>query len=315
MSAELDRSRRDLLKFAIAAAAAGPLASRAFAADAPKALSASPELIKPSEPFAGPDRFKGLKVGVASYTFHALPLDVAIKGIKRVGVHYCSIKDAHLPMKSTAEERKKVAEAFKAAGITPLSAGNISLGTDEAANRNAFEYVRDIGASVMVCAPKSVEILPALEKLVKEFDIRMAIHNHGPEDKTFPSPYEVQKAVEKLDKRIGYCIDLGHTFRAGKDPAQSIRDCQDRLYDIHIKDVAPVPAAPAAAGEPPKKPKSPWVVTEMGRGVMDIKAIIQALLEVKFNGHVGFEFEKDATDPLPGLAESVGYLRGVIAGL
>jgi sugar phosphate isomerase/epimerase len=284
------------------------MTGRVLAADAP-ANKEPKDLIKPSDPFAGPDRFKGLKVGVASYTFHKLPLDVAVKGIQKVGVHYCSIKDAHLPMKSTAEERKKVAETFKAAGIIPLSAGNITLTTDEAANRNAFEYVRDIGASVMVCAPKTPEVAAACEKFVKEFDIRMAIHNHGPEDKTFPSPYEVQKAIEKLDKRIGYCIDLGHTYRAGHDPAKAIRDCKDRLYDVHIKDVTPV------EGKKTKDGGQAFVVTEMGRGSMDIKAIVQALLDVKFNGHVGFEFEKDAENPLPGLAESVGYLRGVIACL
>jgi inosose dehydratase len=295
-----DRSRRDLLKAAfVAAAVAGPIAAGAFAAD-PKGATPQ-ELIKPSDPSAIPDRFKGLKVGVASYTFNKLPLDVTIRSIQRLGLRYVSIKDAHLPLKSTAEERKKVAEQFKEAGITPLSCGNISLTSDEAANRRAFEYVRDVGAGVMVCAPKSVDILPGLEKLVKEFDIRMAIHNHGPEDKVFPSPYEVQKAVEKFDQRIGYCIDLGHTFRAGRDPAQSIRDCKDRLYDVHMKDVTDL--------------KGKKVAVELGRGQMDIKAITQALLDVKFNGHVGFEHEKDMTDPLPGLAEGVGYLRGIIAML
>lgn len=297
MTADHDRSRRDVLKFAVSAGAGAALATRAFAADAPKAL------LQPSNPTAGMDRFKALKVGVATYSFRKISLEQTIKGIQRVALHFCSIKDYHLPMKSTTEERKKVAEQFKAAQIVPLSAGNISLTADEAANRNAFEYVRDIGAGVMVCAPKSPDLLPSLEKLVKEFDIRMAIHNHGPEDKVFPSPYEIQKAVEKFDPRIGFCIDLGHTFRAGHDPAKAIRDCKDRLYDIHMKDVSDGNA------------KNTKVEIELGRGQMDIRAIAQALLDVKFNGHVGFEHEKDPADPLPGLAESVGYFKGIVAGL
>ncbi|QOV87790.1 sugar phosphate isomerase/epimerase family protein [Humisphaera borealis] len=290
-----DRSRRDLLKSAMFAAAM-PIAGVAFAADEPK------DLLKPSNPTAGPDRFKGLKVGVASYTFRKVTLEQTIKAIQRVGLHYVSIKDFHLPMKSTAEERKAVAKAFVDAGIMPLSCGNVKLTTDEAASRNAFEYVRDTGAKVMVCAPDPAA-LPMLEKLVKEFDIKLAIHNHGPEDKIFPSPYEVQKAVEKLDPRIGYCIDVGHTARAGHDPAKAMRDLKDRLYDVHFKDVADL------------KGKSAKSEIELGRGELNIKSMTQALIEIGFVGHVGFEHEKDPIDPLPGLAESVGYLKGVIAAM
>ena len=153
----------------------------------------------------------------------------------------------------------------------------------------------------MVCAPKSVEVLPMLEKLVKEFDVRMAIHNHGPEDKVFPSPYEVMAAVETLDPRVGLCVDVGHTARAGRDPAKAFRDFRDRLYDVHLKDVS----------DP--QGKSAKVEVELGRGRLDVPAMAKALLEVKFAGHVGFEHEKDPVDPLPGLAEGVGYLRGVLA--
>ncbi len=297
-----DRTRRDLLKTAFAAAAVGPFAAAAVGQDAPKAQDAPKELLKPSDPAAaGPDRFKGLKVGVASYSFRKVPLEQTIKAIQRVGLRYVSIKDFHLPLKSTREERQRVAAQFREAGITPLSCGNISLTADEAAARNAFEYCRDVGAPVMVCAPKSPDLLPMLEKLVREFDVRMAIHNHGPEDKVFPSPYEIRQAVDKLDPRIGYCVDVGHTARAGRDPAQAIRDCKDRLYDIHLKDVADVTA------------RSARVECELGRGQLDVKAMAQALLDVKFAGHVGFEHEKDPVDPLPGLSEGVGYLRGVLA--
>ena len=262
-------------------------------------------MLKPAtSPASAPakDDFKGLKVGVASYSFRKMPLEATIKAIQRVGLHYVSIKDFHLPMKSTAEARKAVAQQFIDAGITPLSCGNIRLTTDEAANRNAFEYVRDTGCRVMVCAP-SMESLPMLDKLVKEYDIRLAIHNHGPEDKTFPSPLEVKKAIDPLDPRIGFCIDVGHTARAGVDPAEAIRLCKDRLYDLHLKDVTD------------KNAKNTRSECEVGRGALDIKSMLKALLEIGFAGHVGFEHEKDPMDPLPGLAESVGYVRGVLASM
>jgi len=245
------------------------------------------------------DPWRGLKVGVASYTLRKMPLDAAIKAIQRVDLHYVSIKDAHLPMNSTAEERRAVAQRFKDAGITPLSCGNVTMENDAANIRRAFEYARDAGLPTIVCSPHP-DSMPLLDAAVKEFDIRLAIHNHGPEDKRFPSPYDVWKAVQPYDKRIGLCIDVGHTARAKVDPAEAIRRCRERLYDCHFKDIA---STDAKAG-----------TVEGGRGALDLPSILRALLDVKFPHLMSFEYEKDENDPLPGLAESVGYVKGLVAG-
>lgn len=212
------------------------------------------------------DPFKGLKVGVATYTFSksAKTAEDAIKGIVRTGLKYCSIKDVHLPFKTTADERKATVEKFKAAGITPLSVGNITIPNDEAEIKRIFEYVRDVGVPVMVCAPKDLEALKASEKYVKEFNIKMAIHNHGPEYKLFPSPYDVMKAAEKMDERIGCCIDVGHTAREGVDPAEAIAKIGARVYDIHMKDIARL-----------DRPST----VECGRGVLDIKGMLATLID------------------------------------
>ena len=246
------------------------------------------------------ERWRGLKVGVASYTMREFPLDAAIKAIQRVGLHYVSIKDVHLPFKSNADERKVVAQRFKDAGITPLSCGNVGMKNDEATIRGAFEYARDIGLPTIVCAPPP-DALPILDKLVKEFDIRIAIHNHGPEDKEFPSPYDVWTAVQPFDKRVGLCIDIGHSARAGAEPAAAILKCRERLYDVHLKDISNT----TPKGSP----------VECGRGVLNLKAVCRNLVTIGYAHHVGFEYEKDGRDPLPGLAESVGYVHGLLASL
>ena len=274
-------TRREAIKTAALAAASLPLAGG-----------------RPAQAAAPADGWRGLKAGVASYTLRKLPLDAAIQAIRRVGLSYVSIKDFHLPLTSTAEERRAVAAKFKAAGITPLSCGNITMQNDAANVRQAFEYARDTGLPTIVCSPHP-DSMPILDAMVKEFDIRIAIHNHGPEDKRFPSPYDAWKAVEKYDRRLGLCIDVGHTARAGVDPADSIRKCAARLYDVHLKDVD---RAVAGGKE-----------VEIGRGALDIRAMLQALLDVKFTGHVGFEHEKDPDDPMPGMAESVGYVKGMLA--
>jgi sugar phosphate isomerase/epimerase len=250
-----------------------------------------------SVPDRRPDPFRGLKLGVATYTLRKLPLDACIKAIRRVGLSYASIKDFHLPMKSTAEQRKAVADQFKAAGIALLSCGVISWPNEEAAIRQAFEYARDCGIPTIVCNPHP-DSLSLAERYVKEFDMRLAIHNHGPEDKRFPSPYDAMKLIDKLDPRIGLCIDVGHTARAKVDPAEAIRKCAPRVFDIHMKDINPT--FPTGRG------------VEQGRGVLDTKGMLQALLDIKFPHHVGIEYEKDADDVMPGLAESVGYIRGVV---
>jgi sugar phosphate isomerase/epimerase len=277
-----------LIRLGASAAALSPLFGFAPGDPTP---AAAPE---PTDPWLG------LKVGIATYTFHKVPLDETIKAVRQVGVNYVSIKDAHLPLKSTAEQRKAVVKKFRDAGITPLSCGNIGMKENESDVRNAFEYARDIGVPTIVCTPVPA-ILLLLDKLVKEFDIKVAIHNHGPEDKLWPSPYTAWDAIQKLDERIGLCIDVGHTARCGVDPAEAIRKCAARLYDVHLKDLSAI--------EVKSRP------CEVGRGVLDIRGILQALLDVKFARLVGLEYEKDMNDPLPGIAESIGYERGVLSGM
>ena len=280
-------SRRDLLKTGVLSAAAIPTINLAsFTAAATEEA----------------DPWLGLKIGVATYTLRELPIEEAIKAIQRVGLKYVSIKNVknHIDLSHSTEERKQRAKMFRDAGLIPLSVGNVGMKNDEADIRRAFEYARDVGVSTMVCAPEKNSV-PILDKMVKEFDIKLAIHNHGPEDKQFPSPYDVWQAVEKYDKRIGLCIDVGHTARAGVDPAESIIKCRERLYDLHMKDIY-------ALGDR----NTP---IESGRGILNLKSILAALLKIKYQGLAGFEYEKDGKDPVPGLAESVGYTKGLLAGL
>jgi sugar phosphate isomerase/epimerase len=283
-------SRRQLIK-------AGALAS--VLPGVPQALFAAGGEAAPEQG----DPWRGLKVGVATYTLRELPIEQAIEAVKRVGLQYVSIKNVknHIDPSHPADERKRRVQMFRDAGLMPLSIGNVSMRSGEADIRRAFEFARDIGVPTIVCAP-SLESIPFLDKMVKEFDIKVAIHNHGPEDKGFfPSPYDAMRAVEKFDERLGLCIDVGHTARAGVDPAESILKCQERLYDLHMKDIS-------ALGNR----NTP---IEGGRGILDSKSILAALLKIKYQGLVGFEYEKDAKDPVPGLAESVGYVKGLLAGM
>jgi sugar phosphate isomerase/epimerase len=150
----------------------------------------------------------------------------------------------------------------------------------------------------IVCSPHP-ESMPILDRMVKEYDIKLAIHNHGPEDKRFPSPYDVMKAVQGFDKRVGLCIDVGHTARARVDPAEAILRCKERLYDLHFKDI--------------NSTEPNGTTIEGGRGVLDLPSIIQSLKKIGYNGMVSIEYEGWENDPLPAVAETVGYARGLLA--
>ena len=244
------------------------------------------------------DPWRGLRMGVATYSLRGMKVEDAIAAIGRVDLKYASIKDVHLRMEAPQGWRHAVRRRFVEAGVTPISCGVVNMDNDEAKVRSAFEYAKDIQVPVIVCSPHP-DSFPILDKLVKEFDIKLAIHNHGPTDKKFPSPYEAYNAAQKYDQRIGVCIDVGHTAKAGVDPAESIRKCRDRLYDVHLKDVV--------------NPQQRGPEVELGRGHLDIPAMLAALLEIKYQYHVGLEHEKDPKDPVPGVAESVGYAKGVLA--
>jgi sugar phosphate isomerase/epimerase len=218
---------------------------------------------------------------------------------KRVGLKYICFKDFHLKMDSTPEQIQETVQKVKDAGLVLYGGGVIYMKTEAEVNR-AFEYAKAAGMRVIVGVPVP-EVLPLVDKLVKQYDIKVAIHNHGPTDKVYPIPATAYEKIKDLDKRVGLCDDIGHTMRAGVDPCESAEKFADRLLDIHIKDVS---AADAKGG-----------AVEVGRGVIDIPRYIRTLVKIKYEGVVSFEYEKDADDPLAGLAESVGYVRGVMAAV
>lgn len=239
---------------------------------------------------------KKLQLGLASYTLHKLNLEQALAAVKKVGLTHIALKDVHMAMNSSPEELQAIGAKVKEAGLSLYGAGVIYMKTEAEVNR-AFEYAKNAGIKTIIGVP-SHPLLPLVNKKVKEYDIRLAIHNHGPGDEVYPSPESVYNKIKDLDKRIGLCIDIGHTQRIGLDPSKEVQKYASRLYDLHIKDVT---------GSTTKD-----TPTEIGRGVIDIPSFLKTLLKINYQGVVAFEYEKDAKDPIPGLAESVGYVKGVL---
>lgn len=238
-----------------------------------------------------------LPVGIAGYTFAKFDLDGSIAMMKRLGVHYLSVKEIHLPLNSSQEVIDAALAKYKAADIQVYTVGVIYMKTKEAVDQ-AFAYAKKCGVPMIVGVP-SYDLLDYAEQKVKEYDIKLAIHNHGPEDALYPGPRDVYDRIRQRDPRMGLCIDIGHAVRAGTAVDKAVKEYKDRLFDLHIKDVS------IAAKE--------GKAVEVGRGVIDFPALVRSLNRVGYKGVCSIEFEKDMTDPLAGIAESIGFFKGVMA--
>ena len=238
-----------------------------------------------------------IKLGQCSYTFRNFKPEAMIAMLHDLQITNLNVKDVHLPMQPISDVSAR-AEAYRAAGIRLTDAGAIYFKTDtDEAVRPSFEYLKAAKIPRFVGAP-SREALQRVARFCVEYDIRMGIHNHGPEDHEWPSPYDIQKVIEPMDHRVGYCIDLGHTLRTKTDPVAAIRMAGARLYDIHMKDLA----------DPMVKESQ----VAVGDGVMPVRKIFEALVEIKYDGYVDLEYEIHPEDPVPGVRKSFAYMRQVL---
>ena len=287
MSKKSTLSRRDFVRSGalVAGASLAPRNVLALGLERPRAGEASP-----------------IRLGLASYTFRNFTRAQLISFMKQLSVFALNAKDVkdHLPM--DLKEEAAALEDYSAAGIRLHAAGAIYFAKDEDADiRTKFEYCKRAGIGVIVAGDPTPETLPRIEKFAKEYDIRIAIHNHGPEDKLWPSPLDVLKAVKNMDRRIGCCIDVGHTVRAGTDVVRAIHEAGPTLFNLHMKDLTNF--------------ESKESQVSVGDGIMPVREMFEALIATKYTGFVDLEYEIHPDDPMPGVISSFAYMRGVLAGL
>jgi inosose dehydratase len=239
------------------------------------------------------------ELGLASYTFREFSLDATLAMARRLGFGRIALKDMHLPLDSPEEVIRATVEKVKSQGLVPYGCGVVYMASAAEVDR-AFAYAKSGGMGVIIGVPDHGLLAQAGQR-VRETGISLAIHNHGPGDLRYPTPRSILDRIAGLDPRVGVCLDVGHCQRSGLDPSDEASRCGPRLLDVHLKDVT----APTEQG----------AAVEVGRGVVDIPRLLRTLGEMGYAGTAAFEYEKDGRDPLAGLAESVGYVRGVLAGL
>jgi sugar phosphate isomerase/epimerase len=288
----------------------------------------------------------GIKLGIATYTFRKFERPKVIEMIRQVRTPWISVKNTpqQLATDSTSAQAREARQAFDAAGLKVTSIGNIDMTKANTADdlRPLFELAKNFGAPMMVCAPTQAN-LKLVEQMVKEYDIRIAIHNHGTEDRHFPSAQSVLEAVSGLDPRCGLCMDVGHAYRAVRMPrllaAEAARkgnaaDTSNSGIVGALEDAAAARSGKTVYDDDPVKIiavagarlldmhiKDLTDLTnkdsqcDVGDGEMPVRAIFQELKNIRYQGCVNLEYEINVDDPLPGVERSFSYMRGVLAGL
>jgi sugar phosphate isomerase/epimerase len=248
-------------------------------------------------PQPAPETGEKFKLGMAGYTFVNFDLETTLKTLQRCDVHYLCIKDFHLPLNSTDDQIAAFHAKLKEYDVTGYAVGPLYMRSEEEINK-AFEYAKRVGVKTIVGVP-TYELLPYVDKKVKEYGFNYAIHLHGPDIEVFPDAEDVWNSVKDLDPRIGMCLDIGHDTRNGKDPVADLKKYHTRVFDMHLKDVTGTTKLGYSL--------------EVGRGVIDFPALVKMMREVGYSGVISLEHEKDMKDPFMGIAESIGFFRGVVA--
>lgn len=241
----------------------------------------------------------GLPLAIATFSMREFPLDNMLDMCLRCGVKQIALKDLHLPLNSSKEVIEQTIKKCKEKGVVVYAVGVVYMKTIEAVDQ-AFEYAKTAGVELMVAKPTK-HLLQYVEEKVKRYNIRLAIHNHGPGDQSYPTVQSAYELITKMDKRMGLCMDIGHTKRIGRDPSEDLRDFSDRIFDIHLKDVT----AATAEGRN----------CIIGRGVIDFRSFLKAVEDTDYRGYLALEYEESPQDPLPGMMESLGYIKGMSAAL
>jgi sugar phosphate isomerase/epimerase len=271
---------------------------RGFIQSIPAAAAASAAGVSAAQPAAPA---AGVRLGIASYSFREFSRRLCIKYTKELGISLLTVKEFHALYRSTPEELDRARRDFENAGITLTCGGTVYMLKDDPEDvKFYFEYAKRLGLPMMNIGP-TAKSLPVIERFVKEYGIKVAVHNHGPEDMNFPAPSDALKVIKDMDPRVGLCVDVGHTTRTGKDVLEEIEKAGARLLDLHIKDLRDLKDARSQC--------------DVGDGKMPIPQIFRLLMKMNYAGVAHLEYEINADNPVPGMHRSFAYMRGVLAGL
>ncbi len=283
MNSPLDR--REFLQAGVAAAAGVWLAGSLSAADK--------------------DPYGGFKMGLQSYSLRGFDVQGALAHTKTLGLKYWEGFPGHVPIsvvpKQIAEKKQLLADG----GVTMLAYGVLEFDTNETKAREYFEFAKGIGMQALSANPKKDKAtFDLLDKLVAEYDVAIAIHNHGPGAR-YDKIEDVLAVVKDRHPKIGACVDTGHYLRSDVDPVEAIERFGARTFGVHLKDVKTVE----------KDGKREKIFKILGEGDLNVLGCLQALKKLKYDYLVALEYEENEKNPVSDLAVCLQNVRAAVAKL
>lgn len=240
-----------------------------------------------------------LQLGIQLYSLRDFPVAQALKDAAMIGFSQVEFYSGMLPIDASAETIDETRKAVADLGMTISSHGVNHVGSDKKANEKLFEFGKALGVKSITIDPDP-DSFGQLDELVKAFDMRVAIHNHGPHHR-YNKVVDVLRAIDKHDERIGACADLGHYIRSGEKPTEVIRLLKGRLYGIHLKDFSAM------------KDKAKGVI--LGQGHLNVDAVMDALVAVDFpaDGALSLEYEENPKNPIADIKACFALAESAIA--
>ena len=295
------QGRRDFLRhggalLAAGAAALSPLAALRAAQDesAPKRKRAKAALEEPSGPYAP------FRMSIQSYSLRKFGFEKMVELVNGLELRFVELYPAHLPSSLGEQELNSRRRTLRHNSIRPIAYGVVDFSKDHDKNRAVFEFARKLDLSSISAYPEA-DSFESLDKLVEEFRIPIAIHNHGPEDKRYRTPEMIAKAIKDHHKLIGLCVDTGHFLMADVNPVEVVKEFKERVYGVHLKDVK-------SEGKEKR-----WSV--LGQGDLDTQNLLKELKVNGFKGGLSLEYEEEEDAPIPSIEKCLQVVRDTLKKL
>ncbi|MEZ6067806.1 MAG: sugar phosphate isomerase/epimerase [Planctomycetaceae bacterium] len=288
-------SRRRFLQHAGATLAAASLA--------PLSLATAAEEKQPAKV----DPYGGFKMGIQSYSLRGYKVEEALKHTQELGLAYWEAYPNHVPVSSVPAEVEKQKAMLADHGVTLLAYGVVGFDSNETNARKIFDFAKAIGLTSISANPKKeAATFDLLDKLVAEYEIPIAIHNHGP-GAEYDKIADVVEWTKDRHALIGACVDTGHYLRSDENPVDAIKTLGARVFGVHLKDVRTI------KGEDNKKPTR--LMTILGEGDLDIVGCLRELRAINFANCLSIEYEENAQNPLSDIKTCLDNVQAAVKKL
>ncbi len=251
---------------------------------------------------ADKDPYGGFKMGLQSYSLRHFKAPEALKHTQTLGLKYWEAYPGHIPQTNVPGQIEEQKKLLADAGVNLLAFGVVGFDSDEAKARKFFDYAKAMGIKSLSADPKKTkETFDLLDKLVAEYDVAIAIHNHGP-GAMYHKISDVEQMVKDRHPKIGACVDTGHYLRSDEKPDEAIERLGKRVFGVHFKDVKTHPDG-----------KKQFRI--LGEGDLNILACLKHLKKLDYQYCLAIEYEENPTNPVSDIEVCLKAVRDNVAKL